>query len=89
MLKEEDIACDVVSGGELFTALKGAWSQRKLSSMEIIKPLKNYVMLDNKMGTIVIDNFCEIDLLEELLATRNQTQKVLFRVSPGFGCRNT
>lgn len=45
VLKEEDIACDVVSGGELFTALKGAWSQRKLSSMEIIKPLKNYVML--------------------------------------------
>lgn len=38
VLKEEDIACDVVSGGELFTALKGAWSQRKLSSMEIIKP---------------------------------------------------
>ncbi|MGH2217793.1 diaminopimelate decarboxylase, partial [Enterococcus faecalis] len=39
--------------------------------------------LDNKIGTIVIDNFYEIDLLEELLATRNQTQKVLFRVSPG------
>lgn len=38
--------------------------------------------MDNKIGTIVIDNFYEIDLLEELLATRNQTQKVL-RVSPG------
>ncbi|MGH2227192.1 diaminopimelate decarboxylase, partial [Enterococcus faecalis] len=37
--------------------------------------------LNNKIGTIVIDNFYENDLLEELLATRYQTQKGLFLVT--------
>ncbi|EGO2609952.1 diaminopimelate decarboxylase [Enterococcus faecalis] len=84
VLKEEDIACDVVSGGELFTALKGGMEPAEIEFHGNNKtPEELRYALDNKIGTIVIDNFYEIDLLEELLATRNQTQKVLFRVSPG------
>lgn len=57
--------------------------------MEIIKtPEELRYALDNKIGTIVIDNFYEIDLLEELLATRNQTQK-FFSGESWRGCRNT
>ncbi len=84
VLKEEDIACDVVSGGELFTALKGGMEPAEIEFHGNNKtPEELRYALDNKIGTIVIDNFYEIDLLEELLTTRNQTQKVLFRVSPG------
>ena len=39
--------------------------------------------LDCGVGTIVVDAYSEIDLLDELCAQRNKTQNILIRINPG------
>lgn len=72
MLKEEDIVCDVVFGGELFIVLKGGMELVEIEFYGNNKIFEELCyVLDNKIGIIVIDNFYEIDLLEELLIIWN------------------
>ncbi|MHC5373627.1 diaminopimelate decarboxylase [Enterococcus sp. LJL120] len=85
LLKEESLSCDVVSGGELFTALKGGFPA---SEIEFHGNNKTAVELREAVaagiGTIIIDNFYEIELLSSILHEAGKKQKVLFRVSPGI-----
>jgi diaminopimelate decarboxylase len=84
LLKEEEIACDVVSGGELYTALKGGMSPEQIEFHGNNKTMQELeYAINEKVGTIVIDNFYEIACLETLLSAKNQTQKVLLRITPG------
>ncbi|MDH6364034.1 diaminopimelate decarboxylase [Enterococcus sp. PF1-24] len=85
LLAEESLACDVVSGGELYTALTAGFDPENI---EYHGNNKTYQELQEavaaKVGTIVIDNFYEIEILSEILHQQKQKQKVLFRVSPGI-----
>ncbi|SUP59061.1 Diaminopimelate decarboxylase [Weissella viridescens] len=40
--------------------------------------------IDYGVGTVIVDNFYELNLLEDLLKQANKTQDVLLRVSPGI-----
>lgn len=84
IVKEEGLACDVVSGGELFTALKAGISGSSIAFHGNNKSKSELEMaVDNSVGTIIVDNFYEIQLLQSILEEKNKVQDILLRVAPG------
>lgn len=82
--KSEKIGVDVVSGGELYTALKAGFPAEEIyfhGNNKLFRELE--FALDGKVGTIVIDSYREADILDELCARRGVKQNVLVRINPG------
>lgn len=85
LVAEEGLGLDVVSGGELYTALKAGFPAEHLyfhgnnkSRQELLEAL------EAKIGRIVVDSFSELQELQELSASRRQKVDVLLRVKPGI-----
>lgn len=82
--KQEGIGVDVVSGGELYTALKAEFPTDKIYMHGNNKlPYELELAIDNKVGTVVVDSYSEADALNALAADRNTVQDVLVRINPG------
>ncbi|APX73362.1 diaminopimelate decarboxylase [Companilactobacillus allii] len=85
VLKQEHLHTDVVSGGELFTALKAGFPANKISFHGNNKSLEELEMaVDKKIGVIIIDNFREIELLEKVLQEKDVSINVMLRLTPGI-----
>ena len=75
---------DVVSGGELFTALKAGFPPAKISFHGNNKTPDELLMaVQNHVGVIILDNFTEIKLLGRILQKTNTRVQVMLRVTPG------
>ncbi len=81
----EGLGADVVSGGELYTALSVGFPVEKVyfhgnnkTESEMIYALKSNI------GGFVVDNFDELYALNALAEKENKIQKILLRVSPGI-----
>ena len=82
--EQEKIGVDVVSGGELYTALSAGFNPEKIylhGNNKLLNELE--YALDNRVGTVVVDSFREADILDKLAAERGIKQNVLIRVNPG------
>jgi diaminopimelate decarboxylase len=84
VLKEEGLACDVASGGELALALRAGFDPRRIylhgnakSEPELRQALAAGV------GHIVLDSFDDFERLERICAELDTTQEVLIRATPG------
>lgn len=82
---EEGAYTDVVSAGELYTALKANFPTERISFhgnnksfFEIEMAVKNHV------GKIIIDNFHEIKLLDKVLREQDAKINVMLRITPGI-----
>lgn len=85
VLAKLDCHTDVVSGGELATALKAGFPAEKISfhgNNKSIAELEFAVKAG--VGTIIVDNFHEIELLKRVLKEQKATAKVILRVTPGI-----
>ncbi len=84
--KQEACHVDVVSGGELYTAAQADFPMADVSfhgNNKSEPELREALALN--VGTIVVDNFYELQLLGNLLAeTPERTQDILLRVTPGI-----
>jgi diaminopimelate decarboxylase len=85
LVKEEGLGLDVVSGGELYTALKAGFPPERLylhgnnkSGRELLEAL------EAKIGRIVVDSFSELEDLLELAKRRQQKTAILLRIKPGI-----
>ncbi|MFK5675635.1 diaminopimelate decarboxylase [Ligilactobacillus sp. LYQ60] len=75
---------DVVSGGELYTALQAHFPPERICFHGNNKTKAELEFAITKhVGTIVIDNFHEINLLKQVLTNQNATVNVMLRVTPG------
>ena len=84
LLEQEHLGCDVVSGGEIYTAIKGGMSPQNIEFHGNNKTKEELAFaVKQNIGTIIIDNFYEIELLKEVLAEQNKKQNVMFRITPG------
>ena len=84
IIATEKIGCDVVSGGELYTAKQAGFPAEKIYMHGNNKlPHELCEALDYKVSTIVVDAYSEIDLLDKLAQERNMVQDILIRVNPG------
>ena len=84
LAEQENLSLDVVSGGELFTAIKAGFPADRIHFHGNNKSvLELQLAFDTKIGCIVVDNFYEIELLKQISEERIQSMNVLIRVTPG------
>lgn len=75
---------DVVSGGELYTALKAGFPPVKISFHGNNKTKAELLLAVQKhVGVIILDNFYEIALLSQVLNETQSKTLVMLRVTPG------
>ena len=81
---EEKIGIDVVSGGELYTALKADFPAEKIY-MHGNNKLDYEIgeALDAGIGCIVADAYSEIDKIDREAEKRGIKQRILLRINPG------
>ncbi|MCH4007895.1 diaminopimelate decarboxylase [Companilactobacillus sp.] len=85
VLKQEELHTDVVSGGELYTALQAGFPANKISFHGNNKSRQELEMaVDNHIGVIILDNFYEIKLLKEILEEKDTNINVMLRLTPGI-----
>ncbi len=83
--KEEGLSLDVVSRGELYTAIQAEFPTDRIHLHGNNKNIEELEMaIEQDIGCIVIDNFWEIDLLNGLLQEHGKEMDVLLRVTPGI-----
>ncbi len=82
--KEEGLGLDVVSGGELYTALKADFPMDKVCFHGNNKTSDELEMaVENNVGHIVVDNIYELERLDTIAAKHKKVQKIMFRIKPG------
>ncbi|MGM0899956.1 diaminopimelate decarboxylase [Mesobacillus maritimus] len=82
---EEGLSLDVVSGGELYTAIAAGFPADKIHFHGNNKSLEELDMaIEKEIGCFVVDNFYELELLDELCRSREKVVNILLRVTPGI-----
>ncbi|MBQ8393012.1 MAG: diaminopimelate decarboxylase [Clostridia bacterium] len=83
--KDENIGIDLVSSGELYTALSTGFDVSKAflhgnnkTDFDI-----NYAM-ESGVGYFVVDNLTELDRIDEMAEEKGIIQKVVLRLTPGI-----
>lgn len=85
LMQEEGLSLDVVSGGELYTAMQAGFPAERIHFHGNNKTRHEMEMaIEYGIGCIVIDNFYEIELLAEILREKEASVSVLIRVTPGI-----
>lgn len=75
---------DVVSGGELYTAIKAGMDPEKIEFNGNNKSIKELEMaVDYEIGRIIVDSLQEVALIEKICKEKGKVAKILFRVTPG------
>ncbi|UOY94501.1 diaminopimelate decarboxylase [Ectobacillus sp. JY-23] len=85
LIEEEGFALDVVSGGELYTALQAGFPAERIHFHGNNKTVQEMQMgLEAHIGCFVVDNFWELELLHTLAEQRRQKVDILLRITPGI-----
>ena len=85
LIDEEGASADVVSAGEIFTALAAGFPPEKLyfhGSNKTDDEIR--YGLEKNVGTFIVDNFAELKKLDEEAGKRGRVQDVLLRVTVGI-----
>lgn len=85
IVQDEGLGADVVSGGELYTALAAGMPTEKIVFHGNSKTAAELEFAVQKgVGRIVADHLTELAMLNEIAAAQNQTVSVMLRVKPGI-----
>ena len=82
---QEGLGIDVVSSGEIYTALQAGLTLENAYFHSNNKTDWDIgFAMDHDVGYFVVDNVEELDAIEALAGERNRKQKVLLRLTPGI-----
>ena len=82
---QEGTGIDVVSGGELYTALSVGFPAEKIVFHGNNKTYDElYAAVTNGVGRIVVDNITELETLNGIAASLGKTAGIMFRIKPGI-----
>ena len=85
IVNEENMAVDVVSGGELYTAFRAGFPMENVHFHGNNKSRSEIdLALDTGVGTFMTDNIDELRYLNEAAKKRGITQKIVMRITPGI-----
>jgi diaminopimelate decarboxylase len=85
IIEEEGLDMDVVTGGELAVAMAANFPAERLNFHGNNKGREELAeAVRYGIGTITLDSFHEIDLLNEVAAAQGVRQKVMLRLSPSI-----
>ncbi|HHY71685.1 MAG TPA: diaminopimelate decarboxylase [Bacillus bacterium] len=84
LAEEEGLSLDVVSAGELYTALAANFPVERIHFHGNNKSVEEITMgIDAGIGCFVVDNFYELQLLQQLAGEKGKIVSVILRISPG------
>ncbi|WP_072327721.1 MULTISPECIES: diaminopimelate decarboxylase [unclassified Paenibacillus] len=84
IVEEEGMSLDVVSDGELYTALQAGFPAERIHFHGNNKTPEEIEMgLDAGIGCFVVDNFVELHMLNAIAGEKRKKTKVLLRITPG------
>ena len=84
LIAREGLSLDVSSGGELYVALASEFPPERIHMHGNNKtPRELEMALEHGVGTIVVDSFDEMRLLDSLATAAGRCQKVFIRLTPG------
>ena len=84
IIQEEGLCLDVVSGGELYTAIQAGFPADRIEFNGNNKSKEEIRMaVDYGVGRIIIDGVDELDLIEEVCRELGKKTDALLRISPG------
>lgn len=84
LVKDENMCVDVVSGGELYTAIKAGFPAERIEfngNNKLRSELE--LAVEYGIGRIIVDGLSELAMIEEICKEKDKTIKILFRVTPG------
>ena len=85
ILEDEGAGVDVVSGGEMYTALQAGFPPENIYFHGNNKqPQEINLGLDHDIGRFMVDNFQEVELLNKLAGEKSKKAKVIVRITPGI-----
>lgn len=83
IMEREGFCMDVVSGGELYTAIKAGFPNEKIEfngNNKLRDELE--LAIDYNIGRIIIDGLNELALIEEICKEKSKVMNVLYRITP-------
>jgi diaminopimelate decarboxylase len=84
LVLEEGLSIDVSSGGEYYVAKAAGFPAERIFFHGNNKTRAELeYALSGGVGFVVVDSFQELELLEELVAGRGGSQRILLRITPG------
>ncbi len=84
IIEDVGLGTEVVSGGELYTALKSGFPPDKIYFHGNNKtPAEINMALENDIGGFFVDNFQEADMLQDAAQKKNKKINVIIRIKPG------
>jgi len=87
LAEQQGFGLDVVSGGELYTALQAGVSPSNILFNGNNKSLDELEMaIAHQVERIIVDNPYELELIHDIAEKRKRKVSVLLRISPGIEC---
>lgn len=87
IMEQEGFGLDLCSGGELYTAKSANFDMSKTMFNGNNKTYEELSMaIEYGVGTISVDNFFELALLNSIAKSNNKTVRILLRITPGIEC---
>ena len=84
IIKSESLGLDVVSAGELYTAIKAGFPMDRIHFHGNNKTFEELEMaVENKIGRVVADNINELKVLNNISTSRGEKTRVILRIKPG------
>lgn len=82
---EEGCGVDVVSGGELYTAISVGFPMENIVFHGNNKTYDELVMaVENGVGRVIVDNLTELETLNKIAAEKGKTVGIMMRIKPGI-----
>lgn len=85
IIESEGFSADVVSPGEIYTAIAGGFDPAKLYYHGTAKTDWDiHYALDNGIGYFIVDNYNELEALDRIAGERGIKQDILLRITVGI-----
>lgn len=82
---QEGVSIDVVSGGELYTAMAVDFPPERIEFNGNNKLRSELEMaIDYGIGRIIVDGIGELELIEDICREKNKKVNILYRITPGI-----
>ena len=87
IMQQEGFGLDLCSGGEIYTAKSAGFDMSKTLFNGNNKSYDELILaVESSIGTISVDNFFELSLLNNIAQSYNKKVRILLRITPGIEC---
>jgi len=84
IIEREGLCMDVVSGGELYTAIKANFPAEKIEFNGNNKSVEELELaVDYNIGRIIVDGLDELGIIEKVCREKGKKMSILYRITPG------